>query len=70
VFFTCCLNKTSQRPETKLPSTYQTFTLVWTPILAWFRELLFWGYKGGWLKLVGPNMGKKHFRQNTFCNIS
>jgi hypothetical protein len=28
VFFTCCLNKTSQRPETKLPSTYQTFTLV------------------------------------------
>ena len=50
---TCCLNDPSQRPETKLPVTYQTFSLVWTPILTWFLELLLWVLKEGLRKKGG-----------------
>jgi len=53
-FLICCLNKALQRPETKLPVTYQTFALVWTPILAWFRKLYFEWFYERWVEKGGP----------------
>ena len=65
VFLICCLNKALQRPENKLPVTYQTFALVWTRILAWFQELYFECFYGRWVEKGGPE-AREGVNQNFF----